>query len=162
MLTETIAAIATPPGKGAIAIVRVSGPLVPQLAERLVRASTALRPRVAHRATVVDEAGEPLDEGLAILFPAPHSYTGETMLELQMHGSPVVAREVVRALLACGARLAEPGEFTRRAFFNGKIDLHGAAAVADVIEAETRSAARAALANVGGGLTATVRAVRAS
>jgi tRNA modification GTPase len=132
------------------------------LAERVVRAGTALRPRVAHRATILDEAGEPLDEGLAILFPAPHSYTGETMLELQVHGSPVVAREVVRTLLACGARLAEPGEFTRRAFFNGKIDLHGAAAVADVIDAETRSAARAAVANLGGGLTATVEAVRDS
>ncbi|HEY1868213.1 MAG TPA: tRNA uridine-5-carboxymethylaminomethyl(34) synthesis GTPase MnmE [Candidatus Cybelea sp.] len=152
--------MATPPGKGAIAIVRVSGPEVPQLAERIVRARISLRPRVAHRATILDEAGEPLDEGLAILFPAPHSYTGETMLELQVHGSPVVAREVVRALIACGARLAEPGEFTRRAFFNGKIDLHGAAAVADVIDAETRSAARAALANLGGGLTMTVRAVR--
>lgn len=135
---------------------------MPGLAARLVRASTVLQPRVAHRATILDEAGERIDEGLAILFPAPHSYTGETMLELQVHGSPAIAREVVRALLACGARLAQPGEFTRRAFFNGKIDLHGAAAVADVIDAETRSAARAALANVGGGLTATVRAVRAS
>jgi tRNA modification GTPase len=84
------------------------------------------------------------------------------MLELQVHGSPVVAREIVRALLACGARLAEPGEFTRRAFFNGKIDLQGAAAVADVIDAETRSAARAALANLGGGLATAVRAVRGS
>ncbi len=133
---------------------------MPQLAERVVRAGAALRPRVAHRATIVDEAGEPLDEGLAILFPAPHSYTGETMLELQIHGSPVLAREVVRALLVCGARLAEPGEFTRRAFFNGKIDLRGAAAVADAIDAETRSAARAAIANLGGGLTATVEAAR--
>ncbi|MBV9334244.1 MAG: tRNA uridine-5-carboxymethylaminomethyl(34) synthesis GTPase MnmE [Candidatus Eremiobacteraeota bacterium] len=159
-LTDTIAAIATPPGKGAIAVVRVSGPLVGQLTERLVRAGTKLRPRVAHRATILDEAGEPLDEGLALLFPAPHSYTGETMLELQVHGSPIVAREIVRALLACGARLAEPGEFTQRAFFNGKIDLRGAAAVADVIDAETRSAARAALANLGGGLTATVEAAR--
>lgn len=141
---------------------RVSGPQVPKLAARLVRTNTALRPRVAHRATILDEAGERIDEGLAILFPAPHSYTGETMLELQVHGSPVIAREVVRALLACGARLAQPGEFTRRAFFNGKMDLHAAAAVADVIDAETRSAARAALANVGGGLTETVRAVRGS
>ena len=141
---------------------RVSGPSALKLAQRVVRASTALRPRVAHRATILDEAGEPLDEGIAILFPAPNSYTGETMLELQVHGSPVVAREVVRSLLACGARLAEPGEFTRRAFFNGKIDLHGAAAVADVIDAETRSAARAALANLGGSLTATVSALRES
>jgi tRNA modification GTPase len=84
------------------------------------------------------------------------------MLELQLHGSPVVARETVRALLACGARLAEPGEFTRRAFFNDKMDLHAAAAVADIVNAETRAAARAALANLGGGLAEAIRAIRAS
>ncbi len=161
-MTETVAAIATPPGKGAIAIVRVSGPGVTDLARRLVRTKSALRPRAATRATILDERGDVLDEGLAILFPAPHSYTGEAMLELHLHGSPVVAREVMRALLACGARLAEPGEFTRRAFLNGKMDLHAASAVADVIDAETRSAARAALANLGGGLAARVRELRAS
>ena len=91
----------------------------------------------------------------------PHSYTGEDTLELQIHGSPTVAREVLRALLAVGARLAEPGEFTRRAFMHGKMDLHAAAAVADVIDAETRSAARAALANLGGGLAGEVNALRA-
>jgi tRNA modification GTPase len=158
--TDTIAAIATPPGKGAIAIVRVSGPRVPELARRLVRTKSPLRARVATRATILDEHAERLDEGLAILFPAPHSYSGEAMLELHVHGSPVVAREVVRALLACGARLAEPGEFTRRAFLNGKMDLHAAAAVADVVDAETRAAARAALANLGGGLSETVHALR--
>jgi tRNA modification GTPase len=110
-----------------------------------------LHPRAATRVTICDEQGEPLDEALAIHFPAPRSYTGEDMLELHLHGSPAVAREVVRAVLACGARLAEPGEFTRRAFFNGKMDLHAAAAVADIIDAETRAAARAALANLGGG-----------
>jgi tRNA modification GTPase len=157
---DTIAAIATPPGKGAIAIVRVSGPAVPSLTQRLVRTKSPLRPRVATRATIVDERGERLDEALAVRFVAPHSYTGEEMLELQLHGSPVVARETVRALLTCGARLAEPGEFTRRAFLNDKMDLHAAAAVADVVDAETRAAARAALANLGGGLADEVRAVR--
>jgi tRNA modification GTPase len=160
--SETIAAIATPPGKGAIAVVRASGPAVPDLARRLVRTTSPLRARVATRATIVDEHSEPLDEGLAIRFPAPHSYTGEEMLELHLHGSPVLAREVVRALLACGARLAQPGEFTRRAFLNGKMDLHAAAAVADVIDAETRAAARAAFANLGSGLAATVQSLRAS
>jgi tRNA modification GTPase len=126
----------------------------------LLRTKTALRARVATRVTILDERDERLDEGLAIAFPAPHSYTGEEMLELHVHGSPVVAREVVRALLACGARLAVPGEFTRRAFHNGKMDLHAAAAVADVIDAETSSAARAALANLGGGLADQVRALR--
>ncbi len=159
---ETIAAVATPPGKGAIAIVRVSGPAVPSLLERLVRTRSALRPRVATRATVVDECGRELDRAIAIRFTAPHSYTGEDMLELQLHGSPVVAREVVRALLACGARLAAPGEFTRRAFLNDKMDLHAAAAVADVVNAETRAAAQAALANLGGGLADEIRSLRAS
>ncbi len=158
--TDTIAAIATPPGKGAIAIVRVSGPAVPELAQRYVRTTSRLRARAATPATVLDERGDVLDHALAILFPAPHSYTGEAMLELQLHGSPVVAREVVRALLAGGARLAQPGEFTRRAFLNAKMDLHAASAVADVIDAETRAAARAALANLGGGLADEVRAAR--
>lgn len=157
----TIAAIATPPGKGAIAIVRASGPQVRQLARRLVRTREALRPRTATNVLVVDENGTPLDRGLALFFPAPHSYTGEDLLELHVHGSPVVAREIVRAMLACGARAAQPGEFTRRAFFNGKIDLHAAGAVADLIDAETRSAARAAVANLGGGLANAVRALRA-
>jgi tRNA modification GTPase len=141
--------------------VRVSGPAVPRLTQSLVRTKSPLRPRVATRATILDDGGEPLDEGLAILFPAPHSYTGESMLELHVHGSPVVAREVVKAFLAGGVRLAQPGEFTRRAFFNGKMDLHAAAAVADVIEAETKSAARAALANLGGGLADEVGSLRA-
>lgn len=159
---ETIAAIATPPGKGAIAIVRVSGSRVPELARRVLRTKADLRARLATRATILDEHDEPLDEGLAILFPAPHSYTGEQMLELHLHGSPVVAREVVRALLVLGARLAEPGEFTRRAFLNGKMDLHAAAAVADLIDAETRSAARAAITNLGSALAEEIRSLRGS
>lgn len=158
---STICAIATPPGKGAIAIVRVSGPQARALASRLFHSATPLRPRVATYGTVLDERGEAIDRGLAILAIAPHSYTGEDTLELHVHGSPVVAREVMRALLACGARYATAGEFTRRAFLNGKLDLHAAAAVADLIDAETRSAARAALANLGGGLVHEVRALRA-
>jgi tRNA modification GTPase len=160
--STTIVAVATPPGKGAIAIVRASGPSVPELARRLVQTKSRLRRRVATYATIVDESGDLLDHGLAIFFQAPHSYTGEDMLELQIHGSPVVAREVVRAMLACGGALAEPGEFTRRAFFNGKMGLHAAAAVADIIDAQTRSAARAALANFDSGLAHEVRAVRSA
>ncbi len=159
---ETIVAVATPPGKGAIAIVRISGPAVPSLLDRLVRTNAPLRPRVATRADVLDECGRLLDRALAIRFAAPHSYTTEEMLELQLHGSPVVAREVVRALLACGARLAEPGEFTRRAFLNDKMDLHAAGAVADLVNAETRAAATAALANLGGGLSAEIRSLRSA
>ncbi|MBV9232536.1 MAG: tRNA uridine-5-carboxymethylaminomethyl(34) synthesis GTPase MnmE [Candidatus Eremiobacteraeota bacterium] len=157
---DTIAAIATPPGKGAIAIVRVSGPATEALAVRLVRGKAPLRARVATYVTVCDETGRRLDRALAIRFTAPESYTGEEMLELHTHGSPIVTREVMRALLACGARLAQPGEFTRRAFFNGKMDLHAAASVADLVEAETTAAARAAQANLAGGLTHEVEAIR--
>ncbi|HZT12210.1 MAG TPA: tRNA uridine-5-carboxymethylaminomethyl(34) synthesis GTPase MnmE [Candidatus Baltobacteraceae bacterium] len=158
---ETIAAIATPPGKGAIAIVRVSGPQTAALAARVFRSRGPIAPRVATYGTIVDETGGAIDRGIALYYPAPHSYTGEDSLELQVHGSPVVAREVVRSLIACGARYAAPGEFTRRAFLNGKLDLHAAGAVADLIDAESRSAARAALANLGGGLAERVRALRA-
>ncbi len=157
---DTIAAIATPPGKGAIAIVRVSGRDARALARKLVHTRAALAPRVAVRADIVDETGPLIDRGLALFFAAPASYTGEDLLELHVHGSPIVAREIVRALLACGARHAQPGEFTRRAFLNGKMDLHQVEAVADVIDAETRSAARAALANLGGGLAGEVRHLR--
>lgn len=160
MKPTTIAAVATPPGRGAIAIVRVSGPDVRAIATRIVPTLT-LRPRYAHYAQIVDEQGHPIDRGLVLFAQAPQSYTGEDTLELQVHGSPVVARELLRALLACGARLAEAGEFTRRAFFNGKMDLHAATAVADLIDAETRSAARAALANLGGGLANEIRRLRA-
>ncbi len=159
MTRETIAAIATPPGRGAIAIVRASGPNVREIADRVVP-GVELRPRYAHYAEILDQSGHPIDRGLALFSAAPHSYTGEHTLELHVHGSPIVAREVLRSLLAAGARLAEPGEFTRRAFLNGKLDLHAAAAVADLIDAETRSAARAALANLGGGLANDVRRLR--
>ena len=159
-MSETIAALATPPGRGAIAIVRVSGPDVRAIAARIVP-SLILQPRYAHYTALIDERGETIDRGVAIFAEQPHTYTGEDTLELQIHGSPIVAREVLRALLAFGARLAEPGEFTRRAFMHGKMDLHAAAAVADLIDAETRSAARAALANLGGGLAREVNALRA-
>ncbi len=159
--SDTIAAIATPPGKGAIAIVRVSGPQARALASRLFRSRRPLRNRYAAYGTIVDECGVAIDRGLALWYDAPHGYTGEDALELHLHGSPVVAREVVRALIAAGARAARPGEFTRRAFLNGKLDLTSAAAVADLIDAESRSAARAALANLGGGLAEHVRALRA-
>jgi tRNA modification GTPase len=160
MNDDTIVAIATPPGSGAIAIVRISGPRARALGSRLFRSRAELRDRYAAYGDVLDEDGTPIDRGLALYCRGPHSYTGEDTLELHVHGSPIVAREVVRAVLACGARAAGPGEFTRRAFMNGKLDLHAAAAVADLVSAESRSAARAALANLGGGLANEVRALR--
>ncbi|MBV8689359.1 MAG: tRNA uridine-5-carboxymethylaminomethyl(34) synthesis GTPase MnmE [Candidatus Eremiobacteraeota bacterium] len=160
--TDTIVALATPPGYGAIAIIRVSGPAASDLAARHFRAQRALEPHVATYGDVLDENGELIDCGVAILAPSPHSYTGEDALELHVHGSPIVARELIRALIASGARLAQPGEFTKRSFLNGKLDLHAARSVADLINAEHRSAARAALANMGSALAREVRAIRES
>ena len=156
---ETIAAIATPPGRGAIAIVRASGPDVRALAER-VFVGPPLEPRVATFGTMLDPSGAAIDRGLALLFAAPASYTGEDMLELHVHGSPVVAREVLRALVTHGARLAGPGEFTQRAFLAGKLDLSEAEAVADVIEAESRGAAIAATARLAGGVRTVIESIR--
>ena len=157
---ETIAAIATPPGRGAIAIVRASGPAVRALATHVFR-GPALEARTATYGTMLDASGVAIDRGLALLFAAPATYTGEDMLELHVHGSPVVAREVLRALLQHGARLAGPGEFTQRAFLAGKLDLSEAEAVADVIEAESRGAALAATARLAGGVRTVVESIRA-
>jgi len=140
--------------------VRVSGPQCEQLAAKHFRTKQRLQVHYAVYGKVVDERGTLIDRGLAILARAPHSYTGEDTLEFHVHGSPVVAAEVLRALIASGARYADAGEFTRRAFLNGKLDLHAASSVADLIDAEHRSAAQAALSNMGGALAAQVRILR--
>jgi tRNA modification GTPase len=119
-----------------------------------------LRDRVATYGEIVDVDGVVIDRGLALAMDAPRTVTGEDVVELHVHGSPVVARETLRALLHAGARVAAPGEFTRRAFLNGKLDLSAAEAVADVIDAESRAAARAANANLAGGLREAVDAAR--
>src|SRR5579875_1163215 len=157
---ETIAALATAPGRGAIAVVRVSGDDVRTIAARVFRSKRPLRPRTATLGEVLDARGEPLDQAVAVFFPAPHSYTGEDVLELQVHGSPVIVRETLATLSAAGARAATPGEFTRRAFLNGKLDLSAAEAVADLVDAESKSAARAARARLAGGLLAAVSSQR--
>jgi len=139
---DTIAAIATASGRGGIGVVRVSGPAVPAIAVALLgRIPPA---RHAHLARFRDGAGSVLDEGIALHFPAPHSYTGEDVLELQGHGGPVVLREILAACIASGARHAEPGEFTRRAFLNDRLDLAQAESVADLIDAASVEAARSA------------------
>ncbi len=107
-----------------------------------------------------DEEHERIDDALVLFFAGPHSYTGEDLVEFHLHGSPAIVREVLRVTMAYGARMANAGEFTQRAFLNGKLDLHAASAVADIIDAESRSAARAALANLGGTLAGDVRALR--
>ncbi len=130
------------------------------IAARVARTARPLRPRRATRAKIVDARGEHIDEGLALFFAAPASYTGEDVLEIHVHGSPAVARETLIATLEAGARLAQPGEFTRRAFLAGKLDLTAAEAVADVIDADRAAAARAAAARLSGGLAAEVDALR--
>jgi tRNA modification GTPase len=133
-----ICAVATAPGKGAIGVVRVSGPRADEI-DAIVEAVVGkrLQPRAATYGPFLAEDGAAIDYGLALLFPAPHSYTGETVLELQGHGGPVVMQMLLQRVLAAGVpaglRLAEPGEFTERAFLNDKMDLAQAEAVSDLI-----------------------------
>src|SRR5262245_25722885 len=145
---DTIVAAATPPGRGGVGVVRVSGPKTPQIAATLVGELPA--PRHATLAHFLDAGGEPIDVGLALFFPGPHSYTGEHVLELQGHGGPVILESLVARCLELGARRARPGEFTERAFLNDKIDLAQAEAVADLIDAGSREAARAAMRSLQG------------
>jgi len=144
----TIAAVATPAGRGGIGIVRVSGPAVPDIARALLGSLPA--PRHATLARFRDAAGESIDEGLVLYFPAPHSFTGEAVLELHGHGGAVVMDLLLARACALGARPARPGEFSERAFLNGKLDLAQAEAVADLIDAGSRDAARSALASLTG------------
>ncbi|KPN16956.1 tRNA modification GTPase MnmE [Xanthomonas sp. Mitacek01] len=140
---ETIAAIATAPGAGGVGIVRLSGPAALPIARTLCGRRT-LRPRHAHYARFLDADGAVLDDGLALAFPAPASYTGEDVVELQAHGSPIVLQQLLARCRTLGARLARPGEFSERAFLNGRLDLAQAEAVADLIAAGDDRAARAA------------------
>ena len=155
--TDTIAAVATPSGRGGIGIVRVSGPKVPVIANAVLGKLPPVR-RAMH-GDFRDAHGGRIDEGLALYFQAPHSYTGEAVLELQGHGGPIVMQEVLAAVLDAGARLAEPGEFTRRAFLNGKLDLAQAEAVADLIDAASREAARSALRSLAGEFSGAIQAL---
>jgi tRNA modification GTPase len=154
---DTIAAVATAPGAGAIGVVRVSGPDLRSLLVGILGA--APEPRRASVLSFIDGRGEPIDEGIALYFPRPGSYTGEDVLELQGHGGPAVLGLVLRRCLELGARLAEPGEFTRRAFLNGKMDLAQAESVADLIAASTASAARAATRSLRGVFSAEIQAL---
>ena len=145
---DVIAAVATAPGRGGIGVVRVSGPELAALAKRL--GGKPLQPRVATLVDFNDSAGQAIDQGLLLYFPAPHSFTGEDVLELQGHGGPVVMQMLLTRCLELGARLAQPGEFSRRAFLNDKLDLAQAEAVADLIDASTAAAARSALRSLTG------------
>ncbi|HVE50045.1 MAG TPA: tRNA uridine-5-carboxymethylaminomethyl(34) synthesis GTPase MnmE [Casimicrobiaceae bacterium] len=141
-MSDVIVAIATPPGRGGVGIVRISGDDLDAINAALF--DKPLLPRVATMATFLDATGRIIDHGLAIHFPAPASYTGENVLELHAHGSPVALQLLVSRCVELGARIAQPGEFTKRAFLNDKLDLAQAESVADLIAASTTTAARAA------------------
>jgi tRNA modification GTPase len=143
-----IAGIATAHGRGSVGIIRLSGASLVSLANALL--GKPLLPRQANYTVFLDERGETLDQGIALFFPAPHSYTGEDVLELQGHGGTAVLQLVLQRCLELGARLAEPGEFTKRAFLNGKLDLAQAESVADLIEATTSQAVRSAIRSLRG------------
>ncbi|MBP8184937.1 MAG: tRNA uridine-5-carboxymethylaminomethyl(34) synthesis GTPase MnmE [Pseudomonas sp.] len=146
--TETIAAVATAQGRGGVGIVRVSGPLAQSIAVAV--SGRELKPRYAHYGPFNDGDGQVLDQGLALYFPGPHSFTGEDVLELQGHGGPVVLDLLLRRCVQLGARLARPGEFSERAFLHDKLDLAQAEAIADLIEASSEQAARNALRSLQG------------
>lgn len=161
-LRDTICALSTPPGHSGIAVVRLSGERSLELAQRVFvpRRRPGFEPRRAELGRVLDAGGAAIDEALALYFPAPHSYTGEEMVEFSLHGSPVIAAALLEALCLEGARPAGPGEFTLRAFTSGKMDLAGAEAVADLIGAQTLLQAQTALRQRSGELGRELRPVR--
>jgi tRNA modification GTPase len=164
-LQETIAAIATPPGEGGIGIVRISGPQAAMLGSKLLqdqkgRTFTIIEDRQVYHGRVVDPfSGRILDDVLFFVARAPHSYTAEETLEIQAHGGPQILASILAAALSVGARLAEPGEFTKRAFLNGRIDLIQAEAVIDLIRARTAEAQQLALSQLAGAASSELTAV---
>jgi len=162
MLSDPIAALATPAGRSALAVIRVSGDGALAVAARVIRGFRTDRPRMALLATFRGSEGEPIDRGLYTVYPRPHSFTGEDMVELSCHGGLLAPARVLTALHAAGSRPAAPGEFTRRAVLNGKIDLVQAEAVGDLIDAVAPAQARAALHQLDGGLSRRLGELRES
>lgn len=154
---NTIAAIATAQGRGGVGVVRVSGSAVPRIALKLLGELPA--PRFAKYGSFLDESGQAIDQGIALYFVAPHSYTGENVLELQGHGGIAILQLLLQRCIELGARLAEPGEFTRRAYLNNKLDLAQAESVADLIEATTSEGARSAMRSLQGDFSAKIHSL---
>lgn len=159
--SDTIVAIATPAGRGGIGVVRISGPHARDLAEAMVGSNERLEPRRA-TLTTIRAANVAIDRAVVTFFPEPHSYTGEHVVEISAHGSPVILRAIVAASMRAGARLAEPGEFTFRAYLHGQIDLIQAEAVRDLVDAVTPLQARAAFDQLEGTLTGRIREIDAA
>jgi tRNA modification GTPase len=161
---DTIAAISTPPGRGGIGIVRLSGPAARAIAEPLLKLRHPLAPAQARFAEILDKTGEnpgqTLDEAVVTWFQSPHSYTSEDVVEIAAHGSPVLLDHLLRQCVAGGARLAEPGEFTQRAFLSGRLDLTQAEAVHDLIESTTLHQARIAAQQLGGSLSRLITPIK--
>lgn len=149
MCPDTIVALATPPGRGSIGIIRLSGSLAKTIALRL-NGNKILLEKVATYCSFKDKQAEVIDMGLAIYFKAPHSFTGEDVVEMQIHGAPITLDKLIKECLHLGARLARPGEFSERAFLNGKIDLTQAEAISDLIQASSQTAARLAVCSLQG------------
>lgn len=156
-MSDTIAAVATAAGRGGIGVIRISGPQVREIAQTIL--GQLPKPRQAIYLPFQDAHGQTLDQGIALFFPAPHSFTGEDVLELQGHGGPVILDCLLRRIVAAGARLARPGEFSERAFLNNKLDLAQAEAIADLIDAGSESAARSALRSLQGEFSRQVQSV---
>lgn len=154
---DTICAITTPPGKGGVGVVRVSGPLSRQIADGVLGFTPT--PRHAHYTAFVDKQGQPIDQGIALFFSSPQSFTGEDILELQGHGGYFIMDLLVKEILKYGARIARPGEFSERAFLNGKMDLAQAEAIADLIDSNSSQAARSAIRTLQGDFSKLIHAV---
>jgi tRNA modification GTPase len=159
--SDTIVAVATPPGRGGLGVVRLSGPAARAIAEALIDRDRPLEPRHATFARVIDRRAA-IDQVVLTWFAAPHSYTGQDVVEISAHGSPVLVQRIVELAMAAGARLAEPGEFTLRAYLNGRIDLAQAEAVADLVNAVTPLQARAAMDQLEGTLTGAIGRIDAA
>lgn len=155
--TDTIAAIATGSGRAGVGIVRISGPTVPEISRQIT--STTLVNRKATYLPFLDKDSSALDEGVAIFFAAPHSFTGEHVLELHGHGGPVILDMLLARVLSMGARIARPGEFSERAFLNGKMDLAQAEAISDLISSSSQAAARAAVRSLSGDFSAHIQRI---
>ncbi len=152
-MKDTICALATAPGRGAIAIIRVSGPDVLSIYKKITRTSSLPEPRKFYLKNLYDKEGKTIDKGLVVFFKSPNSYTGEDMLEFHVHGGNIVSSLLIKTLILYGARMAEPGEFTKRAFLNGKMDLLQAEAVDEIISAKTELQYRKALSKLKGKLS---------
>ncbi len=157
MITDTIVALATPVGRGGIGVIRISGPQVAPIAQTML--DKLPPPREAIFTEFKDNTNNVLDQGIALYFQAPHSFTGEDILELQGHGGVIVMDQLLNAVLQIGARLARPGEFSERAFLNGKIDLAQAEAIADLINSTSTQAARCALRSLQGGFSQAIHLI---